>query len=512
MPAPAQVFAIAAAAGGRTIARQTIGGAPVSQLVFRDGWQAARALGGLAIADAQEPELRQLGAVFAQCFPDARARARCLLRFVQANVSFAREPVETFQSARVTLERRAGDCDDSARLLAALARCAGIPSRLAFLQTQGQPVHVFAELWTGSRYEAAETTIRGAELGEDPRAAARRLGVRLRPDLAQGEAIPMMGAIHDLAQTDKVWTLPQGPAAVRLALEVPFLQPVTDLADGLKAIGLTEIQIIDPRAARPLEWPATWIAMRPAEPSSTIRLAWGRYAGAPRQLARDVGDPKYTVRAAQTNDDATPPQGAADMTATPPPPPGPMPPATESRSAWARIVVANAWPKLYPGRPLTEAAADLVVAVASLETSILRNSQGAWNWGNLHGGKLAEGAACPPGRSKGYDTDGQDNRYATCFFDYPDAVAGMVEYLRVLTRGDALAALETGDPDKLAGAMKANRYYEAPTEKYAAALRANLATVQGKLDAAKTAAGSSWYVLPAVALLAAATWYASTRG
>lgn len=509
MPAPAQVSRIAAAAGGRTVARQTIAGRPVAQLAFADGWGAARALVALTDADTREPELQALGALFAACVPELRARAGALLRFVQQNVKFEREPVETFQASLVTLQRRAGDCDDSARLLAALARCAGVPARLAFLSCEGQPVHVFAELHTGSHYEAAETTIAGAALGEDPRAAAHRLGIRLRSDLAPGAAVTL-GALHDLATTGATWTLPQGPTAVRLALETPYLQAPADLADGLGAIGLQHVKILDASSARPEEWPAAWIAMRSTTPANVIRLAWATYAGAARTLARDVADPRYVVRAAQSLDDVTPPQGAADMTKAPDP--GPMPPASESRSAWARLVVAKAWAQLYPARPLTEAAADLVVAVASLETGILRNAQGAFNWGNLHGGKLADGGTCGPGTEKGYDTDGKGNRYATCFRSYPDAVAGMLDYLRVLTRGAALAALETGNPDTLAAAMKSNGYYEAPLATYAEALRANLATVRGKLDAARASAGASWYALPLVALAVGATWYVAAKG
>lgn len=512
MPAPNQTAAIAAAAGGTATRSQRIAGAPVVALAFCDGWQAARALGALAAHDAHDPQIRRIAAIACDAIPQPRRRAEVLLHFVQAHIAFAREPVETFQSAAVTLQRRAGDCDDSARLLYALARAAGIPARLAFLAAEGQPVHVFAELWTGRCYEPAETTIRGARLGEDPRAAAHRLGIRMRRDLAPGPALATIGAVQDLATTAQTWTIPAGPISVRVALDAPALQSDADLAVGLQAIGLSDVRILDPRTARAGEWPGDWINMRPTDSAHVIRLAWGRYAGAQRTLTRDVSDPSYSVRTAQATDDATPPTTGAPMQTADLPPVPAMPPPSEPRSAWARIVVAHAWRDLYSDRPLTEQAADLVVAVASLETQLLRASQGNFNWGNLHGGKVDCAGSCPPGSTMGHDRDGAGNKYCTCFRSYPDAVAGMRDYLRTLTRGAALAALQTGDPAALAAAMKANGYYEASVSEYTRALSENLAIVRKNLDAARNAAGLSWYVLPMIALAVGIAAIAATKG
>lgn len=100
---------------------------------------------------------------------DAAAR---LLSAVQDRVAFEREPKELFRSPRVTWQRGAGDCDDSAVLLASLASAAGLPAELVPMGAGGAPTHVAARLF--GRW--AETTLRGARLGEHPEAALVRLG------------------------------------------------------------------------------------------------------------------------------------------------------------------------------------------------------------------------------------------------------------------------------------------------------------------------------------------------
>lgn len=513
MPDHATQSRLARANRGRAEQQRALRGQPVALYSFSDPWDVARFLCALAEADAADPAIVRIGAGYARQYPDPQARARAMLIDVQNAVVFQREPQETFQSAAVTLQRGAGDCDDSARALYAIARAAGLYARLSFLQANGQPVHVFCELHTGRQWQPAETTIAGL-LGEDPRAAAARLGVTMRGDIAPGRALtmsagPATSERHDLAISADTWQLPAAAAVVRLALEAPILQSDGDLADQLAALGLTAVEILDPSAAA-LDWPADWRNMRASDGAHAIRLVQARYAGGAKTLARDL--PAYVVRAAQSLDLATP--NAKDLPVQTLPAVPAMPPATESRSAWARAVLINAWAAVYPDRELTEKTADLILAVASLETGLLRGAPAnSWNWGNVHAAGPKNGV-CAPGSLPWSDSHADGSKYATCMRAYAGPVEGMVDYLRVLTRGAALAAAETGDPAALARAMKANGYYEAPEAAYAAAIAGSLRTIKGKLDAAKTAApAGQWWPLAAVAVaISAGAYYVKMRG
>jgi hypothetical protein len=102
--------------------------------------------------------------------------------YIQSRVTFTPEEVETFQSPRATQTLGYGDCDDSERALVVLARAVGVPARLVFfLEEDGQPAHVTAQLWHGGAWEWAETTI-AARFGEHPFDALERIGGK-RPDL-----------------------------------------------------------------------------------------------------------------------------------------------------------------------------------------------------------------------------------------------------------------------------------------------------------------------------------------
>lgn len=141
-----------------------------------------------ATQDAQTPFVRSLAASIMRTgdrsapgnHDGGRAVAAALLAAVQSRVRFVRDEserrgVDTFTGARGTWRRGFGDCDDSAPLVASLGLAAGLPVELVAMAPDGgpDPTHVAARiggLW-------AETTIRGAELGEHPYAAAERLGV-----------------------------------------------------------------------------------------------------------------------------------------------------------------------------------------------------------------------------------------------------------------------------------------------------------------------------------------------
>jgi len=82
---------------------------------------------------------------WARCAPKAKlCHAVAIGRWVQQNITYVNEGVETFQSPVRTLTWRRGDCDDFATLEAALLESIGIPAELVGLHWRGQFRHIFA--------------------------------------------------------------------------------------------------------------------------------------------------------------------------------------------------------------------------------------------------------------------------------------------------------------------------------------------------------------------------------
>ena len=202
----------AAGAGLRVTSIESVpiaggGDALATRMSFDDPWAAARLLFQLADQDAADPVVRawayeMLAATAAELGEPAGPRitpelrdavARTLHANVQGSIRFVHEPVETFQSARVTMQSGGGDCDDHARLVYALAHAINIPVELVFFEQDEQPIHVVARMQdSDGTWQWAETTI-AAEYGEDPHAALDRLraGGELEP-----ESDPMSHAIE----------------------------------------------------------------------------------------------------------------------------------------------------------------------------------------------------------------------------------------------------------------------------------------------------------------------------
>lgn len=112
---------------------------------------------GQAVAPAHNP-LAQLGALF---------------RFVRDQVLFIGDVrnVETLQTPAKTLEIGAGDCDDRATLLVALARSIGIAADFTFRVVAANPAnrgafsHVYAVARINGRKIAMDPTYRSNALG-----------------------------------------------------------------------------------------------------------------------------------------------------------------------------------------------------------------------------------------------------------------------------------------------------------------------------------------------------------
>jgi hypothetical protein len=88
-------------------------------------------------------------------------QARALRAWVEANIYYLADPdeLETVRFPQQTIERGAGDCDDMALLLAALASAAGFKTRFAAWRMNAEPVptHVSAQLLvTGMGWQNAE--------------------------------------------------------------------------------------------------------------------------------------------------------------------------------------------------------------------------------------------------------------------------------------------------------------------------------------------------------------------
>lgn len=157
---------------------------PVGEVTCADGWGAARMLLASAIEDARTAGARDLALRLRREAPDDESFARRLHAYVKERVRFVREAGEVFQGSAYTLEMGAGDCDDHARAVYAIAIAGGLPARMAFLHRGKGPTHAVAQL--GRRFEWAETTV-DARFGEHPLRAAERLGLlRSRGDLSNG--------------------------------------------------------------------------------------------------------------------------------------------------------------------------------------------------------------------------------------------------------------------------------------------------------------------------------------
>jgi hypothetical protein len=157
-------------------------------------WASAYLLRELSEGDVEDPAVAALAIKIRMAGSDG---PRGLHAWVKRTVRFATEKVETFQSAAFTAKTGVGDCDDSERLLWAVARAAGIPVRFVFFLQGGQPAHVSAQLHDGASWQWAETSV-PAYYGEHPLAALRRLG-KVRRDIdgrrwlmyPEGAATPM---------------------------------------------------------------------------------------------------------------------------------------------------------------------------------------------------------------------------------------------------------------------------------------------------------------------------------
>lgn len=87
-------------------------------------------------------------------------QARAIQQWVQQNVEYRRDPpdLELVQTPQVTLQLRAGDCDDQSVLTAALLQATGHPTRFIAVGMDGAPLsHVLVQTLIGSTWVGVET-------------------------------------------------------------------------------------------------------------------------------------------------------------------------------------------------------------------------------------------------------------------------------------------------------------------------------------------------------------------
>jgi transglutaminase-like putative cysteine protease len=87
-------------------------------------------------------------------------QARAIQQWVQHNIEYRRDPpdLELVQTPQVTLQWRAGDCDDQSTLVAALLQSTGHPTQFIAIGMEGQPLsHVLTQTLIGTSWVAVET-------------------------------------------------------------------------------------------------------------------------------------------------------------------------------------------------------------------------------------------------------------------------------------------------------------------------------------------------------------------
>lgn len=110
--------------------------------------------------------------------PSPRETAQRLLDSLGEIVAYDPDPTggEAVRLPTLVLGSRKGDAEELAVVFVAMCRCANVEAALAWLdQPQHAVNHVFARVKVGDRWLDAETTLRGARVGEAPYEAMRRL-------------------------------------------------------------------------------------------------------------------------------------------------------------------------------------------------------------------------------------------------------------------------------------------------------------------------------------------------
>lgn len=113
-----------------------------------------------AVRDPQQKVRESALAILRGVSTSFTDQARAIQQWVQGNIEYRRDPpdVELVQTPQVTLQLRAGDCDDQATLIAALLQSTGHPSQFIAIGLNGGPLtHVLTQTLIGTSWVAVET-------------------------------------------------------------------------------------------------------------------------------------------------------------------------------------------------------------------------------------------------------------------------------------------------------------------------------------------------------------------
>lgn len=414
---------------GRTLIESGGPSQLLGDLVCADGWQAARLLLELSEEDAKTPGARSYASRLRSMWPRDRDFAGALHAMVKRRVAFVREHGEIFQSGAMTLTHGVGDCDDHARLVYGLAKAGGLDATMALLHRGdgNGPAHAVAVLVVDGRPLWAETTC-DARLGEEPNAAAQRLGLtRDRSDIVK--EVVIMTAKENQIGLD-------AEALQRLGFIAPCVDAgrFVDRADPelmvavrafqIKHGGLLVDGVLGPRTRSAL--------------AESIRLS---PAGAGFDYTIGDAVPLYT-------------------------------------HGQARAALAEAYRDLFNREP-TAGELDFGLTTAFFETFYGRGTSapwgdggqfGAWaasgllNWGALQS-RLVTGDPALMARFRAVGLSprlerGKDAGRPVFFYLFPDDVQAATAFLMTWGQPDTLAAAATGSPTAVAAAMKRHNYYE----------------------------------------------------
>ena len=121
------------------------------------------------LLDLDDPKLRLKARSLTQLAKSDRERAVAIYGFVK-RIPYTKRIKTHYPTAREVLEWRGGDGDDKVTVLMALMRCAGIPSRIRYMEMDGQMLRglipgrtpaarPLSEFWLGGRWVRTDTFI-----------------------------------------------------------------------------------------------------------------------------------------------------------------------------------------------------------------------------------------------------------------------------------------------------------------------------------------------------------------
>jgi transglutaminase-like putative cysteine protease len=139
--------------------RATLSGIPSGQAGAIATMKQMRSLVRDAIRDPAQ-QIRECALNILRGVNTFSAQAGAIQAWVQNNIEYRHDPVdvELVQTPQVTLQLKAGDCDDQAVLTAALCQATGHPTQFIAVGLGGQPLsHVLSQTLIGTSWVALET-------------------------------------------------------------------------------------------------------------------------------------------------------------------------------------------------------------------------------------------------------------------------------------------------------------------------------------------------------------------